>query len=82
MASKSKQREIVWKVLHIIFLITILATLILKTKVDEKSCKNILIYHIGYVASNRIFNKMNGYIQDGIMEISICNSITEISVCN
>lgn len=54
--------------MHIIFFDNNISNLDPKKEVDEKSCKNILIYHIGYAASNLIFNKMNGYIQDGIME--------------
>ena len=45
-------------------------------KVDEKSCKNIFIYYIGYVTIEKhlkiysvnhlylMFNKMNGYFEE------------------
>ena len=41
-----------------------------KIKIDEKSHKNIVIYSIGYVTTNRvkssylIINKVNGYIDE------------------
>ena len=41
-----------------------------ETKIDEKSCKNILIYYMKYVKINSvnplylISNKMNGYFEE------------------
>ena len=47
-----------------------------KSKTDESSCKNVIIFYVGYVTSNSaklvylIINKTNGYVEK-IMEINI-----------